>query len=87
MANSFLWKPISIVLEPNAQAVRTFWKRWKMPWKHGIAPKGFRDPVSTVFELVAVPRLVLLDPKGRIKAVDLALRGPRLTSTLSRLLK
>jgi hypothetical protein len=44
--------------------------RWPMPWLNGFLADGPRDPAWESFEVVGIPRLVLVDERGVILATD-----------------
>jgi thiol-disulfide isomerase/thioredoxin len=60
-------------------------EKWKMPWMHAFVEGGFESPLAEAFEVSGIPRPILLDPSGRIVAIDAELRGARLEQTLARL--
>ncbi len=57
-------------------------KRWPMPWYHGSMEDGFYSGIAKKFDLVAIPRKVLVDREGTILALDGDLRGEKLMATL-----
>jgi hypothetical protein len=56
--------------------------KWKMPWLHTFVPDGFRSELSERFEVVGIPRTILVDEAGTIIAVE-NLRQERLEKTLA----
>lgn len=57
---------------------------WKLPWRQAWLPDGTADETARAFEVEGIPRLVLVDPEGKIVATDEALRGPDLDLTLAK---
>tara|TARA_B100000609_G_scaffold199631_1_gene205213 strand:- start:5094 stop:6929 length:1836 start_codon:yes stop_codon:yes gene_type:complete len=57
---------LSIALDESSNNIRTFWKKWPMPWNHGIAEDLFKSMVAKTFELTGIPRYTLINPKGHI---------------------
>lgn len=75
---------LSVSLDGKAQDVRSFGERDRlMPWPQAIVPGGFRSETARVFEIVGIPRAILIDPEGRIVATDADLRGNQLGKTLA----
>jgi thiol-disulfide isomerase/thioredoxin len=60
--------------------------QWKMPWRHTV-PTTFGSAELKPFEIVFVPRAVLVDREGKIIAVDEAVRGERLAKAVEEALK
>jgi hypothetical protein len=58
-----------------------------MPWANAFLADGFRAPAAVALEVLGIPRLVLIDPAGRILAVDEQLRGEAMQQTISRYLQ
>ena len=67
-----------------AQVQRFRTRRHPMPWLHALVERGFGDYISDMFEVLNIPRQILLDPEGRIVAQDDELRGERLESTVAK---
>lgn len=59
--------------------------QYQMPWIHISDVKGFNSVVNGLYHVPAIPKTLLLDPKGMIIAKDL--RGPALELKLEELLK
>lgn len=60
--------------------------KWRMPWLHAHARDGIASGELRAFEIVGIPRPVLLDRAGTIVALDDELRGANLDATLARFL-
>jgi hypothetical protein len=61
--------------------------KWKMPWHHVFLEKGFEHPVAKEFEVIGIPKPILVDGNtGKILAIEGELRGQNLEKTLSKIL-
>jgi thiol-disulfide isomerase/thioredoxin len=79
---------VSFSLDRSPVDVNTFRsKEWKMPWKNVYLHNDFRNSIAKRFEVVEIPKLILINPKGNIIATDIDLRGEALGKTLSEFLK
>ena len=58
--------------------------RWTMPWLHGFVENGFRSALAEQFEVVGIPKAILVDETGIIVATESELRRDRLAETLAR---
>ncbi|MBC8043278.1 MAG: TlpA family protein disulfide reductase [Rhizobacter sp.] len=61
-------------------------ERFKMPWLHTFVEGGFEGAISKNFEVIGIPKPVLIDPKGNIVATEDDLRGENLENTLAKFL-
>jgi thiol-disulfide isomerase/thioredoxin len=76
---------LSVSLDEKPDVVREFRKeRWKMPWLNALLSSN--PEVKKQFEIVGIPKAVLIDRSGRIIATDRDLRGRHLEQTLKRML-
>lgn len=75
---------LSVSLDEKPESVKEFRKRWKMPWHHALLSSG--SEVMKQFEIVGIPKAVLIGRDGRIVATDRELRGRNLDRTLTRAL-
>ncbi|MDT8435765.1 MAG: TlpA disulfide reductase family protein [Gemmatimonadota bacterium] len=57
--------------------------RWTMPWRHTFVEGGIDSPLADEFDIVNIPRAILVGPDGRILATNEDLRGERLAATLA----
>jgi thiol-disulfide isomerase/thioredoxin len=73
---------LSLSLDASRSTVTDFLKDRKMPWKHAFAEEGFDSEVANQFEVVGIPKPVLVGPNGRIVATESDLRGEDLLTTL-----
>lgn len=77
---------LSLSFDEAAEKVIGFRKeRFPMPWLHTFIDGGFENDLSTRFEITSIPRPILIDPKGKIIATGLQLRGTNLRKTISKL--
>jgi thiol-disulfide isomerase/thioredoxin len=58
--------------------------KFKMPWLHAFIEKGFNSDLAKRFEVVGIPKPILVDDKGNIVATDMDLRGTNLDNILSK---
>lgn len=55
-----------------------------MPWLHTFVTNGPDNEFSKAFEVLSMPKPVLVGRDGKILAAEEELRGERLMSTLSK---
>jgi thiol-disulfide isomerase/thioredoxin len=78
---------LSVSLDEKRETVKRFRSgKWPMPWLHAFLPNGSTSKAAAAFEIVGIPRPVLIGPDGGILAVDEALRGENLDGTLARVM-
>jgi hypothetical protein len=58
-----------------------------MPWYHVFEPGQFSSTAGEAFEVTGIPRPILIDPQGKIIALEGELRGTSLFKTLDKFLK
>lgn len=76
---------LSLSFDPKIEHVDKYRDgMWKMPWIHSFVDDGFNNEISKRFEVIGIPKPVLVDPKGKIIATDLDLRGENLRETLNK---
>jgi len=61
-------------------------KKWKMPWLHAFVEKGFESDLAKRFEVMGIPKPILVDGEGNILALETDLRGETLEKTLEKFL-
>jgi thiol-disulfide isomerase/thioredoxin len=61
-------------------------EKFKMPWQHTFIEGGFNAPLSKSFEVLGIPKPILVDDKGMIVAMSPDLRGEALEKTLEKFL-
>lgn len=77
---------LSLSLDRKPDDVKKFRReRWKMPWLHAFVTDD--RELTSAFEVVAIPRPILLDGTGKIVALDPDLRGEQLAKTLEKYVK
>jgi thiol-disulfide isomerase/thioredoxin len=75
---------VSVSFDDKASTVAEFRKsKWPMPWFNALL-SGFDSDTATAFEVVGVPKPVLVGPDGRIIATEGDLHGARLLDTLAK---
>lgn len=76
---------ISFSLDKKLEDIATYRAgAWKLPWRQAWLAGGTADEAARAFEVAGIPRLVLVDPDGKIVATDEALRGEALDVTLAK---
>ncbi len=79
---------ISLSLDFQKDKLLQFRKdKWKMPWIHAYLNEEPNKEISKIFEVMAIPRPILIDPQGKIVALESSLRGDRLIETLTKFVK
>ena len=66
-------KILSYSIDTNRDAVGKFRKeRFRMPWLHAIDPqlRELQSPMAKDFEVLSIPRVVLVDATGTVVAID-----------------
>ncbi|MCI0694574.1 redoxin domain-containing protein [candidate division KSB1 bacterium] len=78
---------LSLSFDPKPEDVARFRQdKWKMPWLHAFVDGGFQSELARQFEVVGIPKPILVDANGTIIATEEDLRGPKLEQTLARVL-
>jgi thiol-disulfide isomerase/thioredoxin len=76
---------LSLSLDQNPGDVVKFRRdKWKMPWLHTFVTND--KELTSAFEIVAIPRPLLVDATGKIVAMEEELRGMHLEPTLAKFL-
>jgi hypothetical protein len=57
-----------------------------MPWLHAFIPGVFDAELAKRFEVAGIPKPVLVDPSGKVVAMQEELRGETLEKTLGKFL-
>jgi len=79
---------LSISFDQKSEDVVKFRKEmWRMPWLNAFLEDGFRSELAKKFEVVGIPKPILVGPKGLILDEGFTLRGEALDRTLSRYLE
>jgi hypothetical protein len=61
---------LSISLDDDCEAVRKMIAQEKLPWRH-ICEGGWESPLASLYNVLGIPRTVLIGPGGRIVAKGL----------------
>ncbi len=78
----------SISFDDKPETVTKFrGKKWKMPWDNAFIEGQFGSEIGEAFEVMGIPRPVLIDPNGKIIAMEVELRGANLEKTLEKYIK
>lgn len=81
-------KIISVSLDFRYEDLTKFREgKWKLPWFNAFEKYSNESAVVKNFELVSIPKPVLIDAKGKIIATGLDIRGENLDNTLSKYFK
>jgi thiol-disulfide isomerase/thioredoxin len=76
---------LSVSLDEKPEVVKEFRKeKWKMPWLNALLSTN--PEVKKQFDIVGIPKAILMDRSGRIVATDRDLRGRHLEQTLKHVL-
>ncbi len=79
---------LSFSFDRKIEDVKKFRKgQWKMPWLNAFLDKTIRDKIAQAFEVSGIPKPILIDPEGKIIAMEADLRGQNLEKTLNKFLK
>jgi len=74
---------LSISMDESSSSVVAFHKKkWKMPWHNAFSEGIWNSAIAKTFEVLAIPKPMLVDPTGKIIAMGTDLRGPELEKTL-----
>ena len=78
---------VSVSFDVSWADVERFRKeRYAMPWDHTYLTGKDSDEAWQMFDIDGIPRVVLVDPEGRIVRVDHGLRGAGLVKTLAEII-
>ncbi len=61
-------------------------KKWKMPWLNAFVKGGFQNKIVQDFDVLGIPKPILVNPDGIIVATEEELRGENLEKTLAKYL-
>lgn len=79
---------LSISLDASVDAVKKFRKeKWDMPWLHSFTEGNFTNDIVKKFEVVGIPKPILIDEAGKILFVGNDLRGENLEKRISEIIK
>jgi len=78
---------LSLSLDQSREDVEKFREgKWKMPWKNAFVGDDAGKEFTKEFEIVSIPRPLLISPEGRIMAMDPETRGSQLLDTIDALM-
>ncbi len=78
---------LSVSLDSSPKDVVKFREgKWHMPWFQAFAPGGWNNKMVKDFATFGIPHPILIDPTGKIVAMDNQLRGDQLKRTLEKFL-
>jgi thiol-disulfide isomerase/thioredoxin len=76
---------LSISIDKDAENVKSYRSElWPMPWENAVEVKGTESVIGKEFEVTGVPKMVLVDPEGKIVEVGMSLRGDKLVPFLEK---
>ncbi len=76
---------LSLSLDRKPEDVAKFrGEKWKMPWLHTFVTDD--ASITNAFEVIGIPRPLLVDENGKIIAMETELRGDQLEKTLAKFL-
>lgn len=79
---------LSLSLDRKVEDITKFREeKWKMPWLHAFMGEEVNKPVTQTFEVMAIPKPILVGFDGRIIATEGSVRGDQLEKTLADFLK
>jgi thiol-disulfide isomerase/thioredoxin len=78
---------LSLSMDASERQIAPFQqKKWKMPWLNAFIPGVFEADLAKKFEVVGIPKPILVGPDGKIVAMQEDLRGENLEKTLEKYL-
>ncbi|MCL4509606.1 MAG: redoxin domain-containing protein [Bacteroidetes bacterium] len=78
---------LSLSLDQSPADVVKFRKdKWPMPWLHTFVGTNWDSKILKEFEVIGIPRPILVDPTGKVIAMEADLRGDNLDKTLEKYL-
>ncbi len=79
---------LSVSFDREAKDVTKFRSgKYKMPWMHSFSEGVWESEAAKVFEVSRIPKPILIDPNGKIVALENDLRSDTLEKTLEKYLK
>ena len=76
---------LSLSLDKKRDDITKFRRdKWKMPWLHTFVTDD--TSLTNAFEVIGIPRPLLVDENGKIVAMETELRGEQLEKTLAKFL-
>ncbi|MGE5313935.1 MAG: TlpA family protein disulfide reductase [Acidobacteriota bacterium] len=79
---------ISISMDAKLEDVQRFrTDKWKMPWKHSFIGTNRESKIIGDFEVIGIPKPVLVSAEGKVLALESDVRGESLEKTLEKYFK
>lgn len=79
---------LSVSFDREASDVTKFRKgKFKMPWIHTFSEGVWESEAAKLFEVSGIPKPILIDPNGKIVALEEELRSDTLEKTLERFVR
>ncbi len=79
---------VSISLDEDQDRLRDYLKDNPFPWPHSaFLENGFKNDMAKTFQLLAIPKPILVSGQGQILAIDNEARGEYLAQQLEQLLQ
>lgn len=76
---------LSLSFDRSPDKVEKFRKgKWKMPWCNAFIKDGFSNKIASDFEVVGIPKPILVDRNGKIIELSRNIRGEKLLKTLEK---
>jgi len=79
---------LSLSIDGSADDVVKFRNdKWKMPWKNSFIGSKEGRKIADAFEVIGIPRPILVGADGKILEMEGELRGSKLQETLAKYFK
>lgn len=79
---------LSLSLDQSLENVKDFRNnKWKMPWMNVFLEGDTKNEITQAFDVMSIPKPILVNPEGMIIATSPDLRGDDLEKTLAKYLK
>jgi len=76
---------LSLSMDSSPETVAKFrTDKWKMPWKNSFIGSWGSNKMTDTFEVMGIPRPILVSAEGKILETENGLRGEELEKTLSK---
>ncbi len=79
---------LSVSFDDDVERVRSFRKeRWPLPWDNAVEVQGVQSHIGHNFEVRGLPKIILVNPEGKILKTGGGLRGKKLLPFLEKCIK
>ncbi len=76
---------ISVSIDSSSAAVNNYInEKMQIPWKKGIAKKGFNSDLCRSYDVYSVPKSILIDPAGKVVSLGWDLLGKNMLGTINK---